>query len=109
MLSAGALMPIVRLTQSDFMLTKIKCAAILSRLSLHSQYYAQFGRDDVLKVLLELACVDHTLTQRRVVIALSNLSQSPELRKMLLSLDATPYRIKTLVSKPVRYIVNLCN
>ena len=101
MLSAGALMPIVHLTQSEFMLTKIKCAAILSRLSLHSQYYSQFARDDVLNVLLELASVDHTLTQRRVVIAISNLSQSLDLRKMLLNLKTTPHRIKTLISKPV--------
>lgn len=100
MLAAGALMPIVRLTQSEFMLTKIKCAAILSRLSLHEEYFSQFGRDDVLQVLLELASVDHILTQRRVVIAISNLSQSPELRKMLLGLHTTPEKIKMLISKP---------
>jgi hypothetical protein len=109
MLAAGALIPIVRLTQADYMLTKIKCAAILSRLSLHHQYYGQFARDDVLRVLLDLAYVDHALTQRRVVIALSNLSQSAELRRMLLSLDATPHRIKALASKPDEYLRRGCS
>ena len=101
MLEAGALMPIVKLTQSDFMSTKIKCAAILSRLSLHSQYYGEFSKDPtVLETLLGLSQVDHTLTQRRVVIALSNLSQNAELRKMLLTVDDTPNVMKVLCSKP---------
>ena len=43
-------MPVVRLTQANHMQTKIKCAAILSRLSLHQQYYVQFETDPVLKV-----------------------------------------------------------
>ena len=42
MLESGGLVPIVNLTQADHMQTKIKCAAILSRLSLHKQYYKQF-------------------------------------------------------------------
>lgn len=79
--------------------TKIKCAAILSRLSLHKRYYPEFTRDDVLRVLLDLAAVDHTLTQRRVVIAISNLTQSEDIRKMLLHLDATKV-LKSLGSKP---------
>lgn len=93
MMEVGALLPVVYLTQSDNLQTKIKCAAILCRLSLQKQYYAQFGVDDVLKMLLDLSNVDHTLTQRRVIISLSNLSQDQDLRKQLLSLDPFPYII----------------
>eukprot|EP01041_Mallomonas_annulata_P001580 gene1580-3053_t len=107
MLSAGALMPVVRLTQSDYMQTKIKCAAILSRLSIHEQYYEQFGREDVLRVLLDLSCVEHTLTQQRVVIAMSNLTQFQSLRLMLQSLHATKYII-ALASKPDEQIRRGC-
>ena len=87
MLDVGALMPVVYLTRSDFIQTKVKCAAILSKLSLHEKYYHLFAADDVLRVLLDLSRVDHLLTQRRVVIALSNLSQQLDLRKQLVSLD----------------------
>lgn len=75
MLGAGALMHVVHLTQADLSSTKMKCAAILSRLSLHENHYNQFGQHDVLRVLLNLCNVDHIMTQRRLVIAISNLSQ----------------------------------
>jgi len=107
MLSAGALIPVVRLTQADYLETKIKCAAILSRLSGHDKYYKQFATDDVLKTLLELSCLDHALTQRRVVIAVTNLSQFAELRSMLLHLKATDYII-SLASKPDENIKRGC-
>ena len=75
MLDAGALMHVVHLTQADLSATKIKCAAILSRLSLHAKHYDQFARHGVLRVLLNLCNVDNILTQRKLVIAISNLSQ----------------------------------
>ena len=75
MLDAGALMHVVHLTQADLLATKIKCAAILSRLSLHAKHYDQFARHGVLRVLLNLCNVDNILTQRKLVIAISNLSQ----------------------------------
>ena len=75
MLEAGALMHVVHLTQAPLSATKMKCAAILSRLSLHAKHYDQFSRHDVLRVLLELCNVDNIMTQRRLVIAISNLSQ----------------------------------
>ena len=75
MLEAGALIHIVHLTQAPLSATKMKCAAILSRLSLHAKHYDQFSKHDVLRVLLELCNVDNIMTQRRLVIAISNLSQ----------------------------------
>ena len=75
MLDAGALLHVVELTQVELSSTKMKCAAILSRLSLHEKYYNQFAQHDVLRVLLNLCSVDHIMTQRRLVIAISNLSQ----------------------------------
>lgn len=99
MLEAGALRPVVDLIASNGeMQTTMKCAAILSRLSLHKQYYSQFASNGVLKVLLELSSVDHILTQRRVVIAISNLSQNEELRAQLIDLKPIPYII-SLASK----------
>ena len=98
MMEAGALLPVVHLTQSDNLQTKIKCAAILCRLSLQKQYYSQFAGEDVLQMLLALSNVDHTLTQRRVIISLSNLSQNQDLRRQLLHLDPFPYII-ALASK----------
>ena len=93
MMDEGALLPVVYLTQSDNLQTKIKCAAILCRLSLQQKYYTQFGDGTVLKMLLDLSNVDHTLTQRRVIISLSNLSQDQDLRRQLLGLDPFPYII----------------
>eukprot|EP00602_Paraphysomonas_sp_CaronLab_P011187 CAMPEP_0185041812 /NCGR_PEP_ID=MMETSP1103-20130426/41587_1 /TAXON_ID=36769 /ORGANISM="Paraphysomonas bandaiensis, Strain Caron Lab Isolate" /LENGTH=1453 /DNA_ID=CAMNT_0027581715 /DNA_START=6 /DNA_END=4367 /DNA_ORIENTATION=+ len=107
MLSAGALIPVVKLTKADYLETKIKCAAILSRLSCHDKYYKEFASDDVLKVLLELSRLEHALTQRRVVIAVSNLSQFAELRMMLLDLQATEFII-SLASKPDEHIRRGC-
>ena len=52
MLQAGALIPVVNLTQADYLQTKIKCAAILSRLSCHDKYYREFASEPVLKVFL---------------------------------------------------------
>lgn len=108
MLLAGALMPVVHLTRSDYLQTKMECAAILSRLSIHEKYYAQFGTVDVLKVLLELTSVDESLTQRRVVIAISNLTRRVDLRGMLLSLNATKFII-SLASKPDEHIRRGCS
>lgn len=86
MLDAGALMHVVHLTKADLLATKIKCAAILSRLSLHAKHYDQFARHGVLRVLLNLCNVDNILTQRKLVIAISNLSQ---VRTILFSLCCT--------------------
>jgi hypothetical protein len=107
MLSAGALIPVVNLTQADSLQVKIKCAAILSRLSCHDKYYREFASEHVLNVLLELSCLEHALTQRRVVIAVSNLSQFAELRTMLLKLKGTRYII-SLASKPDEHIRRGC-
>lgn len=107
MLSAGALIPVVRLTQSDHLQTKIKCAAILSRLSQHEKYYAEFNKEFVLNVFLELSCLDHGVTQRRVVIALSKLSEFVEIRRALLKLNA-PQHIMSLASKPDENIRRGC-
>jgi HEAT repeat protein len=107
MLQVGALIPVVNLTQADYLQTKIKCAAILSRLSCHEKYYKEFASERVLKVLLELSRLEHALTQRRVIIAVSNLSQLPELRKILLQLEATEYII-SLASKPDEQIRRGC-
>jgi hypothetical protein len=107
MLQAGALIPVVNLTQADHMQTKIKCAAILSRLSCHDKYSQEFASDRVLMVLLELSCLEHALTQRRVIIAISNLSQLPELRTILLKLKATEFII-SLASKPDEQIRRGC-
>lgn len=107
MLEAGALPFIVSLisnapsTSSNHdssMEIIMKCAAILSRLSLHKNYYSQFTSGGVLNVLLELSTVDHLPTQRRVVIAISNLSQNEELRASILELNPIPYLI-SLASK----------
>jgi hypothetical protein len=98
MLESGVLLPVVQLTSSAHTGTKSKCAAILSRLSLHSNYYSHFAAGNVLRVLLDLSSVDNIITQRKVIIALSNLSQSKVLREQLLELKPIPF-IKTLASK----------
>ena len=103
--AADALKPVVQLTQS--METKVICAGIISRLSLHKRYYSQFASGDVLKVLLELSCVDDRLTQRRVVIALSNLSQDEELRQKLLLLNPISY-IVSLAAERDEYLRRGC-
>jgi hypothetical protein len=111
MLDAQALKPVVELTQSPYAAgdsdPKVICAGIISRLSLHKQYYDQFASGNVLKVLLELSCVDHRLTQRRVVIALSNLSQNEELKLKLLALNPIPYII-SLASERDEYLRRGC-
>lgn len=111
MLDSQALSPVVQLTQSDNILgdsdPKVICAGIISCLSLHKNYYDQFASGNVLKVLLELSCVDHRLTQRRVVIALSNLSQNEELKLKLLELNPIPYIIK-LASARDEYLRRGC-
>ena len=50
MLKSGALPYIVRLSGTDVLGTKMKCAAIFSRLSIHEQYFSEFARDDVMQV-----------------------------------------------------------
>mmetsp|Transcript_28225 Transcript_28225/g.62516 ORF Transcript_28225/g.62516 Transcript_28225/m.62516 type:complete len:1451 (+) Transcript_28225:122-4474(+) len=111
MLDAHALSPVVELTLSDYTTRdsdpKVICAGIISRLSLHKQYYDQFAQGNVLKVLLELSCVDHRLTQRRVVIALSNLSQNEELKQKLLALKPIPYII-SLAAERDEYLRRGC-
>jgi hypothetical protein len=111
MLDSQALLPVVELTQSQYAAgdsdPKVICAGIISRLSLHKQYYDQFASGSVLKVLLELSCVDHRLTQRRVVIALSNLSQNEELKLKLLALNPIPYII-SLASERDEYLRRGC-
>lgn len=105
MLAVGALAPVVKLTQSTE--TKVICAGIISRLSLHEQYYDQFATGDVLKVLLELSCIDDRLAQRRVVIALSNLSHSEILCSKLLLLSPISYII-SLASERDEYLRRGC-
>lgn len=98
MLLAGSLQPILQLTDSENLETKIKCAAIVCRLSLQEEFYDEFQENNVLEILLRLSAIDHTLTQRRVIIAISNLSSSADLRKQLLDLNPIPYILK-LASK----------
>jgi len=93
MLEAGALEPICFLTNSDSVQTRIECAAILCRLSLQSSFYDQFEEVGILDILLKLSSLEHTLTQRRVIIALSNLSSNSRLRAQLLKLNPIPYII----------------
>jgi hypothetical protein len=98
MLDNNCMMPILHLAQSDNQDTRVKCAAILCRLSLQEAYYGEFLESKVMEILLELSAIDHTLTQRRVIIAMSNLSSNPELRAQLLSLKPIPFII-SLASK----------
>lgn len=111
MLESQALLPVVQLTQSEYISgdsdPKVICAGIISCLSLHKKYYDQFATGNVLKVLLELSCVDHRLTQRRVVIALSNLSQDETLKFKLLELNPIPYII-SLASERDEYLRRGC-
>ena len=90
MLKAGALPHIVKLCGTEFLATKIKCAAIFSRLSLHEHYFEEFARDGVMSVLLSLCAVDNLQTQRWVVMALSNLSHKENLRELLVDLNPVP-------------------
>lgn len=105
MFNEEALLPVVKLTQHNE--TKVICAGIISRLSLHSVYYEQFAALNVLKVLLELSLVDDRITQRRVVNALSNLSQNEELRTQLLKLNPISYII-SLASERDEYLRRGC-
>ena len=105
MFEENALKPVVDLTRIDEM--KVICAGILSRLSLHPVYYPQFATLNVLKVLLELSLVDDRVTQRRVVNALSNLSQNEELRSQLLQLNPISYII-SLASERDEYLRRGC-
>lgn len=86
----------------DLIRTKIKCAAILSRLTLFEKYYHLFinNHHDVqlLHVLLKLSVVDDVPTQRRIVFSLANLTKNPFLRTKLLSLNPISY-ILSLASK----------
>jgi hypothetical protein len=92
------LMPVVQLTAYGDTNTKMKCAAILSRLSLEVEFHAHFATGDVLRVLLELSNIDDIFTQRKVIIAISNLCQSAILRDQLLTLNPIQY-LMTLSSK----------
>lgn len=105
MLTGDVLTPVVELTQ--YKETKVICAGIISRLSLHPQFYDKFSQGNVLKVLLELSRVDDRLTQRRVVVALSNLSQNEYLRSKLLELNPIAY-IVALASERDEYLRRGC-
>jgi hypothetical protein len=89
-------------TIKNLIRTKIKCAAILSRLTLFEKYYHLFINNNhdlqLLHVLLKLSIVDDLSTQRRVVSALANLTKNPFLRVKLLSLNPMSY-ILSLASK----------
>lgn len=93
MLEYGVLEPLLHLTHSENVKTKIECAAILCRLSLQVSFYEQFEEFNVLKILLELSSLEHTLTQRRVIIGLSNLSTNERLRRQLFLLNPIPFII----------------
>ena len=132
MLEAGALPLIVKLTETDNLATKVKCAAIFSQLSLHERYFDEFARDDVMQVrpslllrsgpyypawkyartksilpepschipyalprqvLLGLCTVDHLMTQRWVVMALSNLSHKEALCERLFKMHPIPHLV----------------
>ena len=93
MLEAGVLEPLLHLTESDNVKTRIECAAILCRLSLQVSFYEEFERCNVLRILLKLSSLEHILTQRRVIIGLSNLSANERLRQQLFELNPIPYII----------------
>jgi hypothetical protein len=105
MLTEDVLTPVVELTR--YKETKVICAGIISRLSLHPQFYDKFAEGNVLKTLLELSKVDDRLTQRRVVVALSNLSQNTYLRSKLLELNPIAYII-ALASERDEYLRRGC-
>ena len=105
MLEHGALIPVVQLTQSEDKVTRMTCASILSTLSLHS--HTQFRHAAVLSVLLKLSRMDHIPTQRRIVIALSNLSLKEDLRLLIIEQQPIPY-INSLASKPDENIRRGC-
>ena len=73
MLGSGALLPIISLTKSHHLATKIRCAAILSRLTSYPEYHDILSKED-LRRLLNLSTIDALETQKRVVMTLSNLS-----------------------------------
>jgi hypothetical protein len=107
MLEHGALLPVVRLTAAGDTGTKMKCAAILSRLSLQTDFHPHFATGDVLKVLLELSNIDDIYTQRKVIIAISNLCQSEMLRNQLLTLNPIQY-LMSLSSKCDEHVRRGC-
>ena len=107
MLEMGALIPLVQLTQEDDLVTKMTCASILSTLSKHSNFSPQFRHLAVLSALLKLSRVDHLPTQRRIVIALSNLSQNADLRSLINDLHPIVF-INSLASKPDESIRRGC-
>lgn len=106
MLTAGALVPVVQLIQSPHLPTKIKCAAILSRLTAQNAHIHEFARPDVIAVLLSMAKVDHIVTCRRILIALSNLSIDPEIRGLMK--DSVIDTVVQLATKSDEYIRRGC-
>lgn len=92
MYNYDALTPVVKLTQISN--AKVICAGIISRMSLYYKPYIHMYDLNVLRELLDLSNIDDRLTQRRVVIALSNLSQNDELRSKLLSLKPNKNIVK---------------
>lgn len=104
-LQESALPPIIQLTK--YSQVNVICAGILSRLSLYAQFYKLFAEMNVLKVLLELSIIDDRFTQRRVVNALSNLSQDAQLCSQLLQLNPISYII-SLASERDEYLRRGC-
>ena len=108
MLGSGALLPIISLTKSHHLATKIRCAAILSRLTSYPEYHDILSKED-LRRLLNLSTIDALETQKRVVMTLSNLSVNVKLRNMLLEIEETNEAIKLLISKPDESIREGCS
>ena len=108
MLGSGALLPIIGLTKSHHLDTKIRCAAILSRLTSYPEYHHVLSKED-LRRLLDLSTIDALETQRRVVMTLSNLSVNEKLRNMLLEIEETNDAMKLLISKPDESIREGCS
>ncbi len=99
MLKAGALLPIIQLTRSDHLETKVRCAAILSRLTAYQEYHSVLNKADIRR-LVDLSAIDSIITQRRVVVTLSNLSVNEDIRNMLLDIPEAGEAMKLLISRP---------
>ena len=90
MLAAGALMPIVELSRSGNLITRIQCGAILSRFSFQAAYRAhmlseQRLSEQFLDALLDLSTLDDSPTQQRFIHAVVNMSYEPNARRLMLT------------------------
>ena len=87
MLKEGARQPIVSLSRSGSVTTKIQCGAILSRLSFQSSDPAlkrAMLSAEFIASLLELARLDHRATQQRAIFAIVNLTYERGAHALLL-------------------------